>query len=478
LNPAGNHAIRRRVVAGSLKYVTSRAATGALGIAASLYLYRGLGPAQAGHFQFAIATATTLGVVGGLGFFETLARFVPERGREEGAALYRRGLQLNLLFLVGLALVFLLLPHLPVKVPVEIRRASPLIFLSVASYAIITTSMGMLRGQGRLIALPRLDLVWNFGAKVAAVGMVLAFTGFLPAYAAHTTLQITATGIALLLLWKSLWGPVGRLRREEVRFCLLIFSWDVLRVLIQQVDIFVLRLLLEAHDVGIYAAGTRLIKVGEQLVLTPLMVPLLYYFSHPESSFMRSELVRHGTRLAGTLMGLAALLLAAFAEPIVTILLGNAYLESIPVARLYVCFGLGRGLTLLLIPLFNSLNRPEYGIAQGLVTFVLNLGLDLVLVPRYGPLGAAASGVIAITVAAIGSAWFVQTRLGIAMFLDVMKLYLLYAAAFAALELGHPWLGIAVYVAALVPLRLLRRKDLQWLRRSPRSPGGGGGPGA
>jgi O-antigen/teichoic acid export membrane protein len=166
--------------------------------------------------------------------------------------------------------------------------------------------------------------------------------------------------------------------------------------------------------------------------------------------------------------------LAALAGPIVSTFLGNAYLESIPVAKLYVGFGLGRGLVIFLIPLFNSLHRPEYGILQGLLTFAVSLALDLVLIPRYGAVGAAAAAVTAITLSTLLASWFVQSRLRIPMFGPVARIYGVFIAAYAVGELGHPWLGIALYVAALAPLRLVRRRDLRWFRRSsPSAPEGG-----
>jgi O-antigen/teichoic acid export membrane protein len=406
---------------------------------------------------------------------ETLARFVPARTPEGAAGIFRRGLRANLLFLGPLAVVFAALAVLPVSLPGDMRPALPLVFLAIAAYAIYATGSGMLRGQGRLHLLPRLDLLWNFGAKFAALGVALLLPRFLPSYGAHTATQLLVPLLALYLLRGQGWGPASRLTSEEARFCRFILVWDVVRILITQVDIFVLRALMEPHDVGIYAAGTRLIKVGEQIVLGPMMAPLLYYFSHPESSFMRNDVIRHGTRLAGAAMGLFALILAALAAPIVTIFLGGAYRESIPVAELYVCFGLGRGLVIFLIPLYNSLNRPEYGILQGLLTVVVNLALDLILIPRYGPVGAAASAVVAITLSTLAATWFVQARLDIPILGPVLRTYFVFAVAFAAGVLGHPWVGIAFFLLALVPARLVRRRDLRWFRRGFRGGGAGNG---
>ncbi len=53
-------------------------------------------------------------------------------------------------------------------------------------------------------------------------------------------------------------------------------------MLLGTVDLYVLRAYLGPEDVGIFAAGYRIPLLIEQLVLAPIGVPLLYYFSHPE----------------------------------------------------------------------------------------------------------------------------------------------------------------------------------------------------
>jgi hypothetical protein len=89
--------------------------------------------------------------------------------------------------------------------------------------------------------------------------------------------------------------------------------------------------------------------------------------------------------------------------------------------------------------------------------------------------GAAASAVVAITLSTLAATWFVQARLDIPILGPVLRTYFVFAVAFAAGVLGHPWVGIAFFLLALVPARLVRRRDLRWFRRGFRGGGAGNG---
>ncbi len=458
-------ALRGRLLAGSAGYMSWKAVTGALAMVASLLLYRVLGPDQAGRLQFVLAVAMTVGAVAGLGFYETLARFVPERGSADGAGLFRRALRWNVWALVAGVLVFAGLWAARRGLPPEVREVAPLFLVFTAAYTLYATAQGMLRGTGRLMTIPRLDLGSNFGAKVAALGAVAILPGFVAAFAAHAVAQAVMLAVALVLLRDSLRTPETRFLREESRFGALVMIGMLLQTLLGTVDLYVLRAYLGPEEVGIFAAGYRIPLLIEQLVLAPIGVPLLYYFSHPEYRELRDAVVRRGTRIAGAALGLSGLLLAALARPLVPLVLGEAYVESSEVTRIYAAHPLGIGLLLFSVPFYASVNRLEYGIVQGLVNFGLNLGLDLVLIPRYGPAGAAVAGIVSVAVTAVGASWFLRARFGIDIRATVAGAVLVYALCLVLMSAVGDWAGPVAFAALLWPLRLLRREDLALLRR-------------
>jgi PST family polysaccharide transporter len=458
-------ALRGRLLAGSAGYMSWKAITGALAMAASLLLYRVLGPEEAGRLQLALAAAMTVGAAAGLGFYDTLARFVPERGSEEGAGLFRRALRWNGWALAAGSLIFAAFWAARWGLPAEVREVAPLFLVFTAAYTLYTTAQGMLRGSGRLAAIPRLDLGTNFGAKVAALGAVAVLPGFVSAFAAHAAMQVVMLVVVLVLLRGAFRAPETRFRRAESRFGVLVMVGMLLQMLLGTVDLYVLRAYLGPEQVGIFAAGYRIPLLIEQLVLAPIGVPLLYYFSHPEYHGLREAVVRRGTRVAAAALGLSGLLLAALARPLVPLVLGEAYAESIEVTRLYAAHPLGIGLLLFSVPFYASVNRFEYGIVQGLVNFGLNLGLDLVLIPRFGPAGAAVAGIVSVAVTAVGASWFLRARFGIDIRATVAGAVLLYGLCLGLMSVVGDWAGPVAFAALLWPLRLLRREDVTLLRR-------------
>ncbi len=349
--------------------------------------------------------------------------------------------------------------------PSELRATAPYFLLFTAAYTIYSTALGMVRGGGRLAAIPRLDMGANFGAKLAAVGVVAVLPGFVPAFAAHAMVQVVMVAVVLWLLRAALRAPEARFHREESRFGALVLIGMVLQVLIGTVDLYVLRATLGPQEVGIFAAGYRIPLLIEQLVLAPIGIPLLYYFSHPEYGAMREAVVRRGTRVAAAALGLSGLLLAVLARPLVPLLLGDAYAESIEVTRVYAAHPLGVGLLLFAVPFYASVNRMEYGIVQGLVQFLLNLALDLLLIPRFGTGGAAVAGVLAVAITAVGAAWFLHRRFRIDLRATALGAIALYGLSYAVMGWVGDWAGPLLFAALAWPLGLLRREDLALLRR-------------
>lgn len=88
------------------------------------------------------------------------------------------------------------------------------------------------------------------------------------------------------------------------------------------------------------------------------------------------------------------LILYFFTEPIVLILLGPKWLETIPIIKVLAFFGVVRGATFATYPLFLSLKKQNYVMVVTLVG-ILGLGATVLpLVARYGILGAAYAALV------------------------------------------------------------------------------------
>ena len=442
----------------------TRSGVAGVGFLASLFLYRLLGPEEAGKFQLLIAVTATAGTAMNLGLYETLARFVPERSPESGAGLFRRGVHFNVYaFLFSLVLFGGLL--ILGLVPAELRIAPIAVIVTTAAYAFQATALGMLRGQGRLNVIPWLEMARNFGGRIAALVVAVALVAsFATAFRAYAAIQLVVLVFTFYFLRRAFSVSEGRFTATETRVARLLLLGEMLGILILVADIYLLRILMDAHDVGIYAAGVRPTRIGKQMVLGPLMVPLLYYFSHPESAYLKDRIVAKGTRIAGVLMGVMGMAMILLAEPLVRIVLGDQFAESIPVLQIYIAYAMGHGMTMFFFPFFNSVNRPQYGIYLKLVTLLLSGTLALVLIPRYGVVGAAVGGVLGMSFTILLAAIFLRLRFDIRILWVVLRLFALYGACFWLGRMVSPVLGLGVFLALLYPLGLVRSDDFRLLK--------------
>lgn len=453
------------MVRGSVLFGITRSSTAGLGFLAGLFLYRVLGPEEAGKFQLVFSASTTVGTILSLGFFETLARFVPERTPAAGAGLLRRSLRFNTYAIILAAAVFAGILFSGLPVPVEFRLTPVALMVCAAAYAMQNTLLGMFRGLGRLNLISWLEMGRNFGGRLAALALApMVVFGFAPAIRAFSAAQLVVLIFSFFLLRRFLTRGETRFTGTETRVGRLFLMSEVLSTLIVAADIYILRVIMDPHDVGIYAAGIRPSRLGRMLLLGPLMVPLLYYFSHPESSYLKEKIVGHGARISGAMMGFAGLVLVVLAKPLVNIFLGSEFAESVPVLQAYSAYGMAASMQMFMTPYFHSINKPQYSIYLKIATLVLSVGLAVLMVPSYGTVGAAVAGVIGVSLATFLAAVFLRVHTSIRMVLSMVFLLGLYGGCYWLASTGMPLLALIVYLAALIPLGLVRRSDIQLMK--------------
>jgi len=380
-----------------------------------------------------------------------------------GLGLYRRALGWNVVVVLIGAGMFAAVRGNSL-LPSELSRVGFLLVAFVAVYAAYSTTVGLLRGEGRLQILPRLDLGWNFAAKATALGVGLMIPQYVQIFSAYVVVDLIVVGLAVFAARGALRTPSAPFGKEASRFARLILAAELFKILSRTVDIYAVRLLLDAESTGIFTAGARFSMAVEQIVLTPIGIPFLYYFSHPETAAVRRFAVENGTRLVATLVGFGAIVLAVCSKPIVLILLGDAFAASIPVLRVYAGHAVGASLLILLVPLYQSRDVPQFGIFQALAVFALTLCLDVALIPRYGVLGASVAGVVATALVSLAAAWFVWRRFGVDIRAVSVRVLAVYAAAFSTLFSPWPWIAIPVYVLGVFAFRLLKAGDRELLK--------------
>jgi O-antigen/teichoic acid export membrane protein len=171
-----------------------------------------------------------------------------------------------------------------------------------------------------------------------------------------------------------------------------------------------------------------------------------------------------------------SVLLALLADPAVALLYGREFADvGTPLAVLALQLWL-----VLLVSLLGStviaagLGRAVIPISGGVA--LVGVGLDVLLVPPYGATGAAFAAVGAQAAALIGFVWFTYHRAGLSLTRPAPSVLLAAAAAGGVTALTEPALGLAAavpgaaaYLAALLALGGLDRRDLVLLRASARA---------
>ena len=158
-----------------------------------------------------------------------------------------------------------------------------------------------------------------------------------------------------------------------------------------QIGTLILAILMPKESVGIFS-------IGLQFVTRIMIIPdTLFVLLAPKSAAAktgRKRLVARSARLTALICSILLLILFFIAEPLITILYSELFIESAHLIQI-LCIGvLVRCISKIYVPYFLGVNRP--GIASLSVFFgvLINLTLYMILVPKYGLTGAAISTII------------------------------------------------------------------------------------
>lgn len=175
-------------------------------------------------------------------------------------------------------------------------------------------------------------------------------------------------------------------------------------VMISRVDILLLNLLAGGFQAGIFSAASRI------TLLFALLVSSIGSVTAPRfSSFIHKSDTKKYLGKVTILVGAVSLLMIAtiiFADPIVRLIFGPKYIQSIPIFQALtlamIPFLLG---VITTTPLIYSLNQPKFTSRITILQVLIIVGLDLILIPRFQAFGPVISLGVANTVTLILSGW-------------------------------------------------------------------------
>ncbi|MBU0952261.1 MAG: polysaccharide biosynthesis C-terminal domain-containing protein [Elusimicrobia bacterium] len=371
--------------------------TGLFGI----FIVRLLGPYEYGRYSLIWQLIGTIGPIISLGWMITLSKFIPERTNfQEKSILYSQSVSLVTILGVSLGLIFFFISTPLAKyIPVEIRSMRLIFIVFILLTAWFNISEGMFRGLGKFNGFTIIDgLRSNLGNALAIILIVYGlrnYTSILFSNCLFSLIFIIGIGLYLkdYFHFTSL-----KLEPAVAKFAGTILAGQVLFLLMSSIDFILLRILLkDPSQIGFYTAGIKIPTMIQSMLITPLSIPFLYYFSHNDGLQSREKIFEFGTKYLGLVFALMALFFFSFSKETILILLGKDYANSILVLMFSSLSLFTLGFSTLFNPYFSSINKPYVPLYASCITFISLFTCNLLLIPHFKSIGPAISTIISHT---------------------------------------------------------------------------------
>ncbi len=361
--------------------------------ASTFLVIRILSPADYGLFAMAGVVMAFLNMLNGYGLASGLvqqANVTDHQVRQLFGMLIVVNLALGL---AQIALAPLVAAYYHQPAVADILRVQALIFLGTPFIALPQALLSRrmdFRLQGRV----------NILASLAGAGMALigAFAGWGVWTLVFAPMALFATrAIGMTVAARSLAWPLFDFRGAGAlaKFGGLMAAGQLFWFLQTQVDVFVAGRSLDVHELGIYTTSLFLAQIFVAKIVPPLNE--VAFSAYARIQHDRDAMAAAFVRGVGVVM-LAALPfyagLAATAEPLVLVMLGDKWSEAAPIVRLLAFAMPFMTLQVLLSPACDALGRPGIGVRNGATGSVI-LALAFVVGVRWGAIGLATAWIAA-----------------------------------------------------------------------------------
>ena len=464
--------------------------------ALTLYLVRALGPAGYGTFALALGLSALLLLPADFGISASAGRFVAERlgDNAEVRAIVGMAAYLKLLVAGGIAVVLLLLAG-----PISDAYGSPELAWPLRGVGLALFGQSMMQlSQSVLMATRRFSRIFTLVASESAMefsaslALVLLGAGVSGAAFGRAIGYVFGAALGLFLIsrigGRSIWRSRGESPvpgRDFAAYSGALLIIDGAFALFSQIDVLIIGALLGSTQVGLFSAPFRfLVFLGYPgLAVAQAVAPRLAGRERPEP--VEVLRLQAALRLMVLLQLPIAVYVLIWAEPIVELLLGAGYEESVSVFRVGAAFIFLLGLGPLVSLALNYSGHARERVPIAIASVAVNAGINLALVPRIGIVAGAIG-------TASGYAIYVGWHLGICrkafglplrpLALTLMRTTLAATPAAALLFLFQlqglstlEWVigllvGPALVVGGLLTLREVRYEELArvlaWSRRS------------
>jgi O-antigen/teichoic acid export membrane protein len=432
-----------------------------LRMALLLLAARMLGVDVFGTYALVLTIVEMMSIISGFGYMDFLTREVaqhPETAWTLGlkVAVLRWGYIVPSL---GLALLALEALHFSTAVLLNVS----LLALTLVPRAAGEAAQGLLKGLERFAPLPWVELVQ--GTTVLAAAALFVARGYgVRGMIAGEILGVTA-GAAFAIA--SVIGHASFIRSETPSLLELMrstFAFNIYPFIVNvydRVDVVLLARLAGTFATGIYSLPYRIFATL-QIIPYSIMGALLPGFSASAAGLQAGEKCAAAMKvlyLSALLLLLATL---TFADPVVLLLLGKGYAQSIVTLKILVWAAAPAFLNGALNTLLLAAHREKAFLWTASVCTVFNIAANLILIPKFSFIAAAGVTVATECLLLAQNLYLTRKYLGRTILPkdagSITAFFVLALAAFWALRYGVPqlWAGSAVCLAfAAFAVRML-----------------------
>lgn len=396
--------LSQKVAFNTTVLLASRVVVAASGLAGVAVSTRYLGPADFGQLTIAIVLVSVFGFFTDAGLYTVAAREIAKRPDEERRIL-SNVFAMGLVASVGAVILALLVAVAAYGAPADdlVRLGVVILSVQMLAAALGGTASAYLvahqRAAPTALAATASSLVFVV-LLLLTVELDFGFAGLAACFAVSGLISLLLPVIALRGIRLSLARDI-QLWREMLAWALPQAGVLVLGVIYFRLDTFLLSFLSSDGEVGRYGVAYRVLEV---LIVVPIYLMSTLF---PEIARQRPHSARLNEIVQGAFSsaGLAAvpllIIFVVFAEEVVGVAGGPAYISAAPVVRY---LALAVALLFLNTVFFQSLvalNRQGNLFVLLLAVLVGNVLLNLILIPALGAVGAAISLVISEAVALV-----------------------------------------------------------------------------
>jgi len=359
--------------------------TAIVGFIYTVVLARTLGPEKFGIFSAITALIAIIYSLGDLGIASAIINFIPKL-KEKRQVLINTGFWFE--FVVGLIILIIFCIFSIFHNQIIPGSLTDQVFLAgfiAFNYLLINYAQAIFTAERKFLTYSFSQII-DAGVKITLVFILLSSSRL--SISTAFIANIVSTTFALLItfskeLFRIHWQFDKPVFSQIFHFAKWMAVSKIFSVFTTRVDIVLLNLLLGSYQAGIYSAASRITLFFSLLIssLGSVVNPRFSSFDTKEKTigYMKKLILLIGA--ISFLMILSALL----AHPIINIVFGKKYLDSIPVFQMLTLSMIPFMFTLITTPaLMYSFNQPSFIAKLTMIQVTIMISLDLLLIPILG----------------------------------------------------------------------------------------------